>query len=365
MTILSDLTFIAEKIMRHRDEIETEEATKNAFILPFISKILGYDIFDPSEVIPEFTADVGIKKGEKVDYAIQRDGKVQILIECKKNSAKLEDKDISQLFRYFATTKVRIAILTNGSEYRFYTDIDNMNTMDEKPFMVLDLLNLDTKMISTLEKLSKEKFDINDVIESAEKLKYLNTIKEQLQQEFFSPSESFVKEIVSRFYEGRFTQGVLDKFTPLVARAINQFISESVNERLMVARIDPESDSKIVEESVDDTTDDQNDKNKLIATTEEELLGFNIIRAILCSEIDAERISYNDTQQYFAIILDNSSHKTIVRLFFNSKNVKFMRIADDGNPNESERIDLSRIEDIYNYSERLKNSLRNLLNPDQ
>src|ERR1700743_2326143 len=118
------------KIGKHKADIETEEATKNAFVMPFISTVLGYDVFDPSEVIPEFIADVGIKKGEKIDYALVHNGAVQILIEVKKATEPLDLRYASQLFRYFAVTNARVAILTNGEIYEFYTDLDAPNRMD-------------------------------------------------------------------------------------------------------------------------------------------------------------------------------------------------------------------------------------------
>ena len=65
------LSALAQKVRNQRDAIQTEEATKTAFVMPFISTVLGYDVFDPLEVVPEFTADVGIKRGEKIDYAIE------------------------------------------------------------------------------------------------------------------------------------------------------------------------------------------------------------------------------------------------------------------------------------------------------
>lgn len=117
MAFSDGLAGLAKKIRDTRDSVQTEEATKNAFIMPFISNVLGYDVFDPSEVVPEFIADVGVKKGEKVDYAIFKDGKIQILIECKKIGDPLELRYASQLFRYFAVTSARIAILTNGQQY--------------------------------------------------------------------------------------------------------------------------------------------------------------------------------------------------------------------------------------------------------
>lgn len=119
MELAERLAALALKVRNQREAIQTEEATKNAFIMPFISTILGYDVFNPLEVVPEFTADLGLKKGEKIDYAIMRDGEVQILIECKKSTEPLKIEHASQLFRYFAVTNARIAVLTNGETYHF------------------------------------------------------------------------------------------------------------------------------------------------------------------------------------------------------------------------------------------------------
>lgn len=112
MDIQSKLRELAEKVNTLKDRIETEESTKHAFILPFIN-ILGYDAFNPIEVVPEFTADLGLKKGEKVDYAIFQDDKPILIIECKNWKENLHVHN-SQLFRYFHATQTRFALLTNG-----------------------------------------------------------------------------------------------------------------------------------------------------------------------------------------------------------------------------------------------------------
>ena len=119
MEFEESLNQVAAKVRDLKEGIETEEATKNAFIMPFIGQVLGYDVFNPTEVVPEFTADVGVKKGEKVDYALVHDGQVQILIECKKIGVPLSLENASQLYRYFAVTNARIGVLTNGQVWNF------------------------------------------------------------------------------------------------------------------------------------------------------------------------------------------------------------------------------------------------------
>ena len=159
MEIVEKLNALNQKLQNIQSTIQTEEATKNALIMPFIQGVLGYDVFDPLEVVPEFTCDVGTKKGEKIDYAILKNSEVQILMECKKLGEPLSINHASQLFRYFHVTTARISILTNGRQYKFFTDLDAVNKMDEKPFLELDLLDLDEHVIPELIKLTKSAFD--------------------------------------------------------------------------------------------------------------------------------------------------------------------------------------------------------------
>lgn len=174
---IEKLNALASKIKQQSAVIETEEATKNAFVMPFINNVLGYDVFDPTEVIPEFVCDIGTKKGEKIDYAILKNGDIQILIECKKIGEPLNINHASQLFRYFHVTNARISILTNGQEYKFYTDLDAPNKMDEKPFLEINLADLDENIIPEIKKLTKSAFDLESIINAAGELKYVSMIK--------------------------------------------------------------------------------------------------------------------------------------------------------------------------------------------
>lgn len=118
MDFIDRINELAARIPKQLDYCTTEEATKNALVLPFINA-LGYDIFNPTEVLPEFTADVGIKKGEKVDYAILQNGKPIMLFECKWSGADLSKAHVSQLYRYFnVVPDVRFGILTNGIRHK-------------------------------------------------------------------------------------------------------------------------------------------------------------------------------------------------------------------------------------------------------
>jgi hypothetical protein len=219
MEIAERAQALAVKIRKHKASIETEEATKNAFVMPFIGTVLGYDVFDPNEVIPEFTADVGTKKGEKIDYAIVHNGQVQVLVEVKKINDPLRIEHASQLFRYFAVTNARIAILTNGETYEFYTDLDAANRMDSKPFLVLDFSDIDGTLLPELAKLTKESFNLDSVISAAGELKYIGQLKRILAAQFKEPEDEWVRFLTTRVYEGSFTQRIRDQFVPLVNKA--------------------------------------------------------------------------------------------------------------------------------------------------
>ena len=226
---------IAAKLADYGDNLTTEEATKNAIIMPFISQVLGYDVFNPKEVMPEFTADLGTKKGEKIDYAILHDGEVQMLIECKKNGDDLKLKNVSQLFRYFHASNARIGVLTNGRTWEFFTDLDQPNKMDERPFLVLDLLNIDPYTLPELKKLTKDAFDLESVLTAAEELKYVSSIKRALTALLDDPSDDLTRLLVSQVYEGSFTAKIREFFSPVVRKAIHQLLNDRVNARLKSA----------------------------------------------------------------------------------------------------------------------------------
>lgn len=371
MTFTDGVVHLAKKIRDTRSVIETEEATKTAFIMPFISNVLGYDVFDPSEVVPEFTADVGVKRGEKVDYAILKEGKVQILVECKKIGDTLDLKYASQLFRYFAVTEARIAILTNGQEYHVYTDADMPNRMDEKPFLVFDLLDIDRTLLPEIQKLSRETFDLESVVSAAEELKIIGGIRRILASEVKEPSDEWVRFFVSRLYEGRTTQRIIDQFRPLVVKALNQYIGDQVNTRLKTALGDdapeqvavaapaapqPPTDSVAATSPAAADGGSGTGVDSAVITTDEELEGFNIVRAIACSEVPPERIYHRDGKAYFAILLDNNNRKPIIRLHLNSKTKKYVTTFESGK--DGTRHDITSVVDIYRVANQIRNTIR-------
>ncbi|MFJ3489002.1 MULTISPECIES: type I restriction endonuclease [Leifsonia] len=353
------LAAIAVKVANQRDAIHTEEATKNAFVMPFISNVLGYDVFNPLEVVPEFTADVGIKKGEKIDYAIMRDGEVQMLIECKKSNESLTIENASQLFRYFAVTNARVAVLTNGEVYHFYTDLDAPNRMDDKPFLVLDLLDIDETLIPELRKLTKDAFDLDSIINAAGELKYIGQIKRALASEFREPDEEWVRFFTSRVYDGPITQRVRDQFTPLVRKATSQFLNDQVNDRLKTAlgsstySASPSEPEALTSQP---PAESDLDRDTEIETTLEELEGYQIVKAIACSEVKPLRIAQRDSKSYFAILLDDNNRKPIARLHFNGKSKKHIGLFDE-DKNETKH-ELASLDEIYRFADDIRAAVR-------
>ncbi|AXG70033.1 hypothetical protein KORDIASMS9_02262 [Kordia sp. SMS9] len=340
MDIQSKLKELSEKVDSMKEQIQTEEATKTAFVLPFIN-LLGYDIFNPTEVVPEFTADVGLKKGEKVDYAIFQNGIPILIIECKHWVESL-DTHSSQLIRYFHVSKSRFALLTNGVEYRFYTDLEEKNKMDDKPFLEFTITNLKDSIINEISKFHKSNFDVTKILNNASSLKYTKEIKKVFNSELIKPSTEFTRFFASKVYSGRLTERVMEQFGELVHKAINQLISDKVNDRLQSA-LHKETEQQI-EENIDEV------EISKIDTTEEELDGFKIVVAILRRKIEHERIFFRDTQSYFGILLDNNNRKPLCRLHLDGGK-KYLGLI--GENKKETKVLIETIDDIYTHEEAL------------
>lgn len=339
----------SERVSMLKGTISTEEATKMSLVVPLF-QLLGYDVFNPTEFCPEYTADIGIKKGEKVDYAILEDNQPTILIECKSCSEQL-DKHASQLFRYFSTTPSKFGILTNGIIYRFYTDLEESNKMDLIPFLEIDMLSLKDSSINELKKFCKDNFDKDKIFSTAEELKYGSLIKGVLASQLDTPSEEFVRFLISGIYEGQKNQRVIDKFTPLVKKAFSSYVNELVNGKISSALSDTNDSSQDLhsEEIVSPQP-----VSKII-TTEEELEAFYIIRAILAEVAPVEDIAHRDTESYFGILYKNNNRRPICRLNLDTKN-KQLLIPDENK--KFTRYYIDSLNDIYKY----KTSLINVIN---
>jgi predicted type IV restriction endonuclease len=347
------LNALANRFEKIRENILTEEATKTSLILPFI-QVLGYDVFNPQELVPEFIADVGIKKGEKIDYAIMQGNDPIILIEAKSINEKLEKYD-SQLYRYFGTTKAKFAIITNGIEYKLFTDLDEPNKMDEKPFFTFNLLDLKDSHYFEIAKFRKNDFDIEIVLNSASELKFTNAIKILLSKEWDEPSDVIIKHILNDVYAGVKTKKVIDSFRDIVKKSMSQFITEKVNEKLQKALKSTATGEQSVQTEVSNEENGSKDiENKAqVITTEEEIVGYVLIKLILKEYLDPRRIYYRDNKSYFNVILDDSIRKWVCRLGFNSTN-KYIQLNDE----KKTFIKIDSVNDIMNYKEEIASVAR-------
>ncbi|SET32580.1 hypothetical protein SAMN05421676_10447 [Salinibacillus kushneri] len=317
------LVSLSKRVSKIQDSISTEEATKTSVIMPFF-QLLGYDVFNPEEFTPEYVADVGIKKGEKVDYAIMNEGRPVILIEAKSINENLNRHD-SQLFRYFGTTSAKFSILTNGILYRFFTDLDEQNKMDDSPFFEFNILDIKDSHVNELAKFKKESFDLENIFNTASELKYTNNIKAFLYEIWDDPTEDFVTYILDHVYQGRKTKNVINQFTPIIKKSLKQFINELVNEKLSAALNSTYAENSQEEQQKD--TQEEQELDDGIITTEEEIQGYTIVKLIISEKVDEERIFYRDNKSYFNILLDDSIRKWVCRLKLDG-NRKYVQFND-------------------------------------
>lgn len=354
MDFIDHIRDLSARIQKQANGIQTEEATKNAFIMPFIGA-LGYNVFDPTEVTPELVADVGTKKGEKVDYAILINGKPIILFECKWCGTNLDNEDASQLYRYFSVTEARFGVLTNGVIYRFFSDLENQNIMDAKPFLELNMLDIKEPIVDEVKKFSKSSFQLDAILATASDLKYMREIRKIIEEQINEPSEDFVKFFASQVYSGKLTQPVREQFAQITKKTFKQFINDKINERLSIALASEAATSQTKDQMQSDSLKIESDleeaKDPRIITTDEERDGYYIIRTILRGIIDVDRISIRDTINYCGVVIDGSPRKTVARLYFNSTE-KTIGIIDE--QKNEEKFLLSSIDEIYKYDDKLK-----------
>lgn len=341
MDFAEQLKQLSQRAVEVRQNIQTEEATKMSLIVPFF-QILGYDVFNPTEFCPEYTADMGIKKGEKVDYAILENNEPLILIECKWCGETLT-AHTSQLYRYFATTTAKFAILTNGICYHFFTDLDETNKMDVAPFLEIDITNLKENQINELKKFCKSNFDCENIFSTASELKYSNLIKNLLGKEIESPSDDFARFILGQIYDGLKTQKTIDKFKPIIRKSFTGFINDIVNQKISNALNNPDTEETESPEVPEEPT------NK-IALTPEKIEAFYIVRGLLAETTDIENIVYRDTESYFGILFQDNNRKPICRLNLESRK-KYILIPNVDKTFEKFYIDSNS--DLYKFKENL------------
>lgn len=349
MDFIDKVNKLASKFPKQLEYIKTEEATKNALIMPFI-EALGYDIFNPLEVTPELDADIGVRKGEKVDYAIIQGGQPVILFECKSHQTDLADAHKSQLYRYFGATEAKFGVLTNGIIYWFFTDLEKKNKMDKDPFFVFNFLDFDDEQILELKRFTKSTFDVDSIYATAGDLKYTRALKKYLDEQLQSPSDDYVRFFAGKVYSGRLMQSVIERFSVIIEQAFESYITDRVNKRLQKALVSEKEIAKPIAEPIEVESTEEDVKKHKIETTEDEWQAFYIVKSIVRKRVDAERITIRDVLSYCSVLLDDNNRQPICRFRFNRTPKKICLI--DKNKDEIKH-EIEQLDDIYKYEKQL------------
>lgn len=305
-----------ERVLKHADHIKnvgthctTEETTKQALILPLLD-ILGFSPFDPTRVKAEFAADFpGAKSNERVDYALFYQNQPVMFIEAKAYSEKLANH-CPQLARYFnATPGVAVAAITNGREWRFFTDLNNKNVMDNDPFLKINLEAPDESMIARLYSFRHDEFKPDALRTLAEESIYLIALKEAISASLKDADADFVRYIAGRAgIQRQFNQRFIESITPLVKQAIGKAVGEMVVSGLSSGSqvqqpVAPPQPAGTAEPSSDPT-------NSKIVTTRDEKRIFEIAKDILGQNTD---IQPKDTESYFSVLFQGKTNRWILR----------------------------------------------------
>jgi len=376
MNFKEELQKLSVQILERKKYVTNEEMTKQALIIPFL-QALGYDVFNPLEVRPEFVSDFGKKKGEKVDYAIYKDDKPIMFIEAKAATDNLESKE-SQLARYFnATPEVKLAIITNGIIYKFFTDIETKNVMDENSFAVIDITDLSANDIEVLSKFRKEAFNADSLIKYAEDLIYTSNLNAKLKDLFKNPSDDFIRYLIKDFSDTRITSNVIERFRPIVKKSISNAILDIVSQGIFQQDTTPVEEEKPLLQTEESDKEEQASK-KQVLTTEEELKGFEIIRKILANNNkDISELQFKDTINYFGIYiksvfnwfirlgLEGSNKYLIVRLPVEvaaplAENFK-IESAPKGHGENSSRIYIDSLSDLQKLDNLILRSFEEIV----
>ncbi len=342
---------LAARIPGQMEHIQTVEATKNALIMPFITS-LGYDVFDLTEVFPEYTADFSALKGPRADYAIMKEGRPIMFFECKSADVNLDDIQTAQLGGYCAATDARFGVLTNGVVYRFHSDLYQSHRMDLEPFLEIDLLKLDSELLKELERFTKSSFNIGENVEAAVGLKYTKEIKRLLSEQMREPSDDFVRFFAKQIYSEDMDQAARQRSADRTKEAFNQLINTGVYARsnsTIANEGEPTADTEVMTSSRMEGIVGED------ANTSEELEGFYIVKSILRDMVEPNRIALRrDIRGYCGILLDNKNTKPICRLWFNGSE-KWLGLLDE--KKKEEKVAITELDDIYQYADRLRDAV--------
>lgn len=305
-----------EKLLKHVEHVknvgthcDSEETTKQALILPVLDA-LGFSPYDPTKVKAEYGADVpGVKANERVDYALFCDGVPVMFVEAKGYRENLTNH-APQLARYFnATPEVTIAAITNGKEWRFFTDLNDKNVMDKVPFLTVDFFNLLPTDPDQFSRFRHDQFQPEALRTLAEESVFLTAFKEVVKHSVLESDVDFVRYIVGKSTIQRtLTAKFIDSVTPIVKQAVAHTMSDMVVNSLSMPtpRIEP-----VAKETIDNSNDGDivDPNNSKIVTTAEERKLFEIVQELLPDE----PLTTKDTESYFTILYQNKVNRWLLR----------------------------------------------------
>ncbi len=356
MDFAESVSALADHAQKIRNGLATEEATKTALVMPFI-QALGYNVFNPLEVVPEFVADIAGKKGEKVDYAIMQDGKPIMIIECKVCGANLNEIKRDQLHRYFLTLDSSIGILTDGIRYLFFSSASDGKNMDATPFMEFNLDDIDPTLLPELRKLCKGKFDLKTTLDTVDELKANRLIKERLAKNLETPQEGFISYFISEAQVKKATAKVREQYVGYVKRAFTEFIAEQVDSRLKIALTATPKKEDAPAEPVQggQTVVLGNTQGDGITTTPLEVEGYHIVRAIVSNVVAPGDVIARDAVNYCAILFEDNNRKPVCRLHFNNANNLRLEIFDTEKKGCIHKLET--VSDIYAHTDALRETV--------
>lgn len=214
---------IRVQIEQHRETLEANEAqTCKSLIEPLLDS-MGWDTRDLNLVRAEYQGQIaGMKARQYVDYALFQDGKPIMVLEAKSLNTPLDNVIVlKQLRDYFLDLDAKVGILTNGTEYRFYSDSRRPNRMDEEPFLSVDITKMSDRDKDIVLCFAKDSFNLDDAKRLSEEIRYLDDIRERLEEILANRDASFIGWIMGKIYKGRSNKEKKNWFTKLVREALN------------------------------------------------------------------------------------------------------------------------------------------------
>jgi len=369
-----------EHVKKVGEHCTTEETTKQALILPLLD-ILGFNPYDPTKVLAEFAADFpGVKATERVDYALYCNGQPVMFIEAKPFVANLTNH-APQLSRYFnSSLGVTIGAITNGREWRFFTDLINTNVMGEKPFLTIDFTKANPEDLTQLAEFKHDNFHAEKLRFFAEENQYIQQFKAVIKKSINEVDIDFVRYVAQQAnIQRQLNTKFLESIQPFVKQAVQQAISDTVVKGLSSPTVITAQpvEQKIVESKAKEIIEEKpdfivNPDNEKIITTKDEQELLRIVNELL----PGVTLEGRDTESYYSVLFQGKTNRWLFRYDVNRKRhtIQFIVPIDDLRRSELERaglevqnngqIFLEKPEYIYRMVGVLKDSLEHCMNDE-